>query len=109
VGLALRAGLDFRNKRPPADASHPTPKAASEKRPHLKNWIGFVSLRSLRSNVFRFCCLRENARTKTTYSEMVAPMSAENRNPRIYSHSVAEDVECPLLLDVVPTLPQVHD
>jgi hypothetical protein len=36
VGLALRAGLDFRSKRPPAEASHLTRKAASEKRPHFE-------------------------------------------------------------------------
>jgi ubiquinone/menaquinone biosynthesis C-methylase UbiE len=37
VGLALRDGLDFRNRRQPTDASHIPAKAASEKRPHRKD------------------------------------------------------------------------
>jgi peptidoglycan/LPS O-acetylase OafA/YrhL len=40
VGLALRAGLDCRNKREPSDANPSTLKAPSEKRPHLEDFFG---------------------------------------------------------------------
>jgi hypothetical protein len=55
VGLALRAGLGFQNNRQPTGANHTTAKAASEKRPHLKNsfWTPCLAAQPLRRSAVR--------------------------------------------------------